>query len=177
MNSITDIKELVQGKSRIDRDVIKFMKEADLDDLLNRSHFEKNKYVRIPLFKLDNVAVYMICWGKGSRSPPHNHPKGGCILRFLSGKVHETSFMVADDDQIKETKDTMLERGAVGIKFGDQLHSMDTIEDAVSIHLYFPGDYCPKYYGERPQDCVCYVKDILSNCVEDCDDCENDGLC
>lgn len=142
---INQIKKALDGKSTIDNDVNKFIREFDFTQLINNTKFVQKKYVKDHLIKEDNYSMYAIYWGDSSYCYPHNHPDGGCILRIVSGKVLEKNYELVDGEA-KFTNERYLIKDNVCIKYGNQLHSMTPQENTFGIHVYFPGDYKPKYF-------------------------------
>ena len=140
------LKERLGNKTHIDDAVIELVESFDFNSLVDVSNFSKNQYKRIKLICTNNVAMYCIYWATDSYSPPHNHPTGGCILKIMRGKLAETNYRVISD-KIELQSKQMLVKDSIGIKYSDDLHSIKAIEDTVSIHLYFPGDYKPTYFN------------------------------
>ena len=144
MNTI--IKSL-GDKTKIDSSIHDFMTDACFKRLVNEKEFPENGFRRVILHKSKNVSIYCIYWKKGSHSPPHDHPDGGCILKVIQGKLLEKNFCLKEG-MTKYVNERFISPNDVGVKYGDELHSIDGIEDTVSLHIYFPGCYCPKYYAE-----------------------------
>lgn len=136
----------LKNKTQIDNDVMDLMKEHNFNSLVDASNFKCKQFERVKLLSDDNVAVYCIYWAKGSYSPPHDHPEGGCILKIIYGKLNETNYSM-DKDKITLKNNTILTKGTVGTKYSNELHSIEAIDDTVSLHIYFPGDYKPKYFS------------------------------
>ncbi|VBB17823.1 I cysteine dioxygenase [Yasminevirus sp. GU-2018] len=47
------------------------------------------KRVRLPNMCNDDFEFVLICWDKGQRSPIHDHPDNGCLVKVLQGELCE----------------------------------------------------------------------------------------
>ena len=143
---INVLKDHLKNKTQIDSTIIEFMNTFDFSSLIDASHFCDNQYKRIKLICTDSVAVYCIYWAMNSYSPPHDHPDGGCILKVMRGKLVETNYKIISDKIELQSEQTLV-KDSVGIKYSDDLHSIKALDDTVSVHIYFPGDYKPTYFN------------------------------
>jgi hypothetical protein len=141
------IEQIISNKKFIDDSILRFMKDTDFCGLVDSSKFVQKKYTRDKLIDMPNAVVYIIYWAKDAYSPPHNHPEGGCILKILNGKLQETSYDLVDNKAVYTGNSKLLVKNSIGIKHGNELHSIKALEDTSSIHIYFPGDYVPTFFG------------------------------
>lgn len=144
---INILKNQFQNKTQIDSAVIEFMESFDFYPLIDTSNFIKNEYTRVKLMCTNDIAVYCIYWANNSYSPPHDHPHGGCILKIIRGKLNETNYKIISNKIELQSKQTLV-TDSVGIKYDDDLHSIKAMDNTISIHVYFPGDYTPTYFNE-----------------------------
>jgi predicted metal-dependent enzyme (double-stranded beta helix superfamily) len=143
------IEQSILNKNSIDVSVSQFIRDTDFHELIDTSKFIEQKYTRDKLLDMPNAVVYLIYWAKGSYSPPHNHPKGGCILKVLNGALCETSYDLVENMAVCTDDSKLLVKDSIGTKYGNELHSIKAIDDTVSIHIYFPGNYTPTFFGCR----------------------------
>ena len=144
---IKDIERAINGKNNVDASVIKFIKDTNFCELIDNNKFVEKKYTRDKLVDTKNAVVYIIYWAKDAYSPPHNHPDGGCILKLLNGKLCETIYDLINNRAVRKNDGVLLTTDYISIKYGNELHSVMAIDNTVSIHMYFPGDYTPTFFG------------------------------
>lgn len=140
------IKYVLCGKTKIDDEVKSFIKNFNFKPLINKCNFCKGKYTKDLIYQCSDFSLYLIYWPVNSYSPPHNHPDGGCILKILEGEIVEKNYKLEEDNKAFYLNERTLTKDMVGIKYGNQLHSMTPEVDTVSAHIYFPGDYAPDYF-------------------------------
>lgn len=142
---IRNIGNLISGKDKVDQSVVEFIRDTNFSELIDNNKFIEKKYTRDKLIYMKNAVIYLIYWAKDSYSPPHNHPEGGCILKLLSGTLCETMYNLVDNKAVQTNDKQILTKDSIGIKYGNELHSIMALENTVSIHMYFPGDYAPTF--------------------------------
>jgi len=54
-------------------------------------------YNRNKVYGNNDFELFVITWVPGQESPVHDHPKGGCWLRLLTGELNETVFDMRDN--------------------------------------------------------------------------------
>jgi cysteine dioxygenase len=115
----------------------------DYKDLIT---FSENTYNKLFLHTSDNFDLILICWKKGQYTQIHDHPDFCCLLKMLEGKLLEEEYLNIDNNlQINQIN--ILENNMIVNKKQDKiLHKIIAQEDSVSLHLYIPGFYKPKYY-------------------------------
>ena len=136
------------GKDKIDDEIRKMMSTTDFSPLVNCKKFKKGTYVKDKLIEECGYSLYCVYWASDSYSSPHNHPLGGCILKIIKGSIKETEFKLVGKKAVYQN-DHVLTNGDIGVKYGNELHSMKPIDNTVSVHIYFPGDYCPTFFKQQ----------------------------
>ena len=97
-----------------------------------------NYYKKI-LFRNSLFELILIRWDKGFESILHKHPKNGCVLKVIKGKIIEHKFF---NNELYESK--TLSKNDMGYMH-DILgsHKIKAIETSFTLHLYSP----PNYYN------------------------------
>lgn len=104
------------------------------------SNNKEPKYHRKILHRTDIYEIVLIKWEKNSFAKLHYHPKNGCLLKILSGKIREKKYKnnkcyldkVYNENQISYMHDY----------YGG--HEIEALETSFSIHLYSPPNYYEK---------------------------------
>lgn len=112
--------------------------------------FRANEYLRTVLHEDAQFKVVLICWGTNSETPKHGHCDGGCIMKFLHGRVQEFRYDAAAPDQLMETND--YQKGDIAyIDDSVALHVVKNpfLNVAVSIHIYSDGKVLPRQMREE----------------------------
>jgi len=125
------------------------VKNFDLSyiDLLKYYNFSDNNYTRNLIIQSQNIQILLICWNCNQKSPIHNHPQQGCILKLIEGELLEERYDIKEVNKISENK----------IKVNDISYIDNSIayhriinpsyrEKAVSLHIYSPIDFTPSLY-------------------------------
>lgn len=114
-----------------DIDIIKNIK-------LSEYKIKKNKYVRNLLYRDNNFEILLLAWDKDSSTPTHNHPKNGCVLYLIDGKLKEKriSDHYSIDSIIYKNKQSYID-DSIG------KHKIEAMEKSYSIHIYSP----PNFYS------------------------------
>lgn len=107
------------------------------------------KKIKIPLTNnRDLFDLHLICWGKKSFAPLHDHSDNGCHLFLLQGKLNENLYSVNNNNFIKTNQ----------IKSGDisfinnnlYFHSIcnESNKKSYSLHIYSPPNYKTNYISK-----------------------------
>jgi len=102
----------------------------------------RDDYYRYLLYGSTKFDIVIITWPPLSYTPFHDHPRNGCIVRVMEGELaEETPFGV-----------TNLPVGSITFRRGNEIHRMCNKGRvvAVSLHVYSPGGYTPKYIKISP---------------------------
>tara|TARA_B100001093_G_C26728999_1_gene971326 strand:+ start:150 stop:647 length:498 start_codon:yes stop_codon:yes gene_type:complete len=99
----------------------------------------------------DLFQIYMINWGKNSKSLIHNHPSNGCLMKILSGSLIEKSYIpmnnkqgISNLSQLKYNKTTFLYKGDITyIDNSLRYHQIinHTNHPSFSLHIYSPPNF------------------------------------
>ena len=119
-------------------------------EIINKYNFEdyissfnsvnNNKnYYKKTLFRNDKFELILIRWDKDAETSIHPHPKNGCLLKPIFGKLNETRYLKSNKE-----KNTELEINKVYYMHDDiGKHKIMAKDDSYSIHLYSP----PNFYN------------------------------
>ena len=108
-------------------------------DWKEKVNFKLGIYNKILLHqckKLD-YEIILICWDKNSESPIHRHPKNGCLLKVLKGKLNEVRYKGKNINNMILTSNS--ETSYMHDNFGS--HKIIPIGDSISLHIYSPCNY------------------------------------
>ena len=119
--------------------------------------YENNKkqYYKFLVHKSSSISMYVVTWDDHSESKIHTHPEKGCIMKLLSGKLVEETY-VRIKDSVQLINKTDVDVGDIGYKFGDNiLHKIYNVSDtdlgenaSVSRHIYADANYICKAYKD-----------------------------
>jgi predicted metal-dependent enzyme (double-stranded beta helix superfamily) len=133
------------------------------DLYVNAVEYDSVTYKRNVLYRDEDIEILLICWMPGQKTPVHDHPDQGCLVRVLSGELHETLYNLGvryaspDDKQsyfdhgypegsLRAAKHRSIGTGAVSYLSGDRgVHRLwnKSEEPAMSLHVYSPPLYKP----------------------------------
>lgn len=106
--------------------------------------FNEQSYSKNLVYSTDNYDIYYICWKKGQCSKIHDHPKNGCLMKILSGKLKETKY----DIHKKIISENTLQINDVGYMEGNKIiHKIEALDDTISVHIYAPSSYIANIYN------------------------------
>jgi predicted metal-dependent enzyme (double-stranded beta helix superfamily) len=133
------------------------------DLYVNSVEYDSVSYKRNVLYRDEELEILLICWMPGQKTPVHDHPDQGCLVRVLAGELHETLYNLgvryasADDKQsyfdhgypegtLRAAKHRSIGQGAVSYLCGDRgVHRLWNKSEApaMSMHVYSPPLYKP----------------------------------
>ena len=90
-----------------------------------------NKYEKKILYRNKDYELVLINWKKGAVTKYHNHPKNGCVLKVLNGKLNE----------IDNSNSVILNKNDVTFKLHNQYHKIVALENTYSLHYYSPPNF------------------------------------
>lgn len=121
---------------------------TDPNDWKRYVKFDQKTYIRIPIPELSNelFEIILICWDKNQKSPIHNHPENGCILKVLQGELTEDIYIKSDTGKYVYNSTKVNVNGNVSYMCGnDIIHrisntnsNMDEDFKTISLHIYSP---------------------------------------
>ena len=116
-----------------------WFQQLEVDHWPNRIAFRKNKYNRITLIKCDAYDLLLLCWNPGQASDFHSHPHKGCLVKILEGRLEDELQVEDNDSQFRShgVNDVLY----ISDKMGKHRVFNAQEENAVSLHLYAPGEY------------------------------------
>ena len=110
--------------------------DSDLEGFEQYIQFTTNKYNSTTLYRNDYFEIRLLCWKPQQETPKHSHPKNGCLMKILEGKLIEEKFV--NDSSIK----TVYKKDEVGYIKASELHILKNLDtDSVSLHLYSPSGF------------------------------------
>ena len=128
---------------------MEYLKNYELDLNLDNLNYCDKYYTRNLLYSDKQFDIYCIHWRKGHKSKIHSHPKNGCLMKIISGKLKECRYN-NDIDKISERE---LNKNECGYMEGnDILHDIEAIDDTISIHIYSPPKFIPQIYAQKNND-------------------------
>jgi hypothetical protein len=109
----------------------------------------ESTYHRKLLYSSPEYDLVIITWCKDQGCAIHNHPENGCTVKILQNHITEELY---DADTLKLCKSSTYEKD-------DIMYIDDTIgyhrmcnkcdEPCVSLHVYAPGKYKPKFFSKK----------------------------
>ena len=102
------------------------------------------KYKRFPLphYSTKRFEFVLITWRKGQCAPIHNHPENGCLVLYLQGCLEEVIY----NRDLEEISRQDAKSGDITY-LDDSMgyHEIIPKEDTVTLHIYAPPNYKPKF--------------------------------
>ena len=108
-------------------------------DCKNNNIYQLQTYHKTLLYRCDNFEIYQINWSKSSSTLLHRHPKNGCILKVISGKLQESIY-----NNISIKNNIHIKNNVSYIDDNIGMHTITALEDSISLHIYSP----PKFYEQ-----------------------------
>lgn len=106
---------------------------------------DKN-YNKILLYRTNDFDVYIICWKSGQSTKIHDHPSLGCLMKVLHGTLEENLYK-NNKININFICRNILQTDDIGYQINNGvIHEIIALNDSVSLHIYSPNNYQPKYY-------------------------------
>jgi cysteine dioxygenase len=141
---IKDLSELLATKQSL-INVVDTLEQYMSHDWKQYVNFTDDNYHRELVYHCDAFDLVVISWVKGQKTPIHDHPDQGCLMKVLQGLLVEKSY--ENDGWLTYLSTRRLEEGQIGYKEGNQvLHDIHALENSVSIHIYSPGGYQVQYF-------------------------------
>ena len=140
---------------KINENVKKEIKLDKLDDILsqcqgkdwtNYANVSDVCYKRTLVKRNDLIEIIVIGWNIKQKSPIHDHPENGCLVKILKGSLTESTF----DDKLKLIKSQKLEKNGISYQESNKiLHKIENLTNnpAFSLHIYSPPNHKTKYYS------------------------------
>ena len=103
---------------------------------------DEENYFRNTVFRNENFEILIITWLPGQKTPIHHHPKNGCLMKILEGKLKETAFK---NNDIFNTIYKENDASYIHDDIGRHIISNESDTMAVSLHIYSP----PNFYKKK----------------------------
>lgn len=132
--NVIELKKLLEKYS--ENDYKTYIKMSNKDYCRNTVYIDLEK----------NYEILILTWPPNCKSKIHNHPHNGCLLKVLQGSLIENIYN-KDLKIIKTNYININDIGYMDDSIG--LHEIinNSNEIAVSIHIYSPIYYKPKYFN------------------------------
>mgnify|MGYP001482392476 CR=1 FL=1 len=111
--------------------IIKLFGSINTIDINKYKIDEPNKYEKVIIYRNDDYELILINWEKGASTNYHDHPKNGCVLKVLDGKLYE----------ISGSKLNILNKNITSFKLENEYHRILALEKSYSLHYYSPPNY------------------------------------
>lgn len=115
------------------------LKELDISNIqiinyLPYINLKINDYSKNMVFRNNKFEIIFISWYSNSIAPLHLHPKNGCILKVLKGKLQERRLF---NNEILEK--TILKENDISY-IDDTIgpHEITALNFSISMHIYSP---------------------------------------
>jgi len=120
------------------------------NDWKDYMEFKKNNYNRKIFKSNSNFEIIIISWNKFQKSPIHDHPSNGCLMKVLEGKLIEKRYYNSNN-KLKLIKESIYKKNSVTFIKGDKtIHEILNDElKTVSLHIYSPPNYKTKLYKKN----------------------------
>ena len=113
------------------------LKNYTYSNVIQYINFQKNTYTRNKVYSDNNIDIFILSWYPDSKSPIHNHPKNGCILKVLFGQLQEHKYLTNKKyiiNNISKNKQSYLD-DTIGT------HQIIALLPTVSLHIYSPSGF------------------------------------
>ena len=112
--------------------------EPELDDHIR---FSDEKYKRVILLEHPAFDLLVIGWKPGQGTGVHDHPAQGCLFKVIQGSLNEQYYKSDEKPELR----LHIPGKSVFLSSQDCKHAMinDGVTNAVTLHLYAPGQYDP----------------------------------
>ena len=126
-------------------------------------HIDTESYVRTLVFESAHVAVFVMAWLPGQRSPIHDHAGSACAVRVVSGTAVEQRYHLNPDETVSPTGEgRQFHAGEVTVSFDADIHMLGNAamgpasprDILVTIHVYSPPLAPTHKYSVRALDAI-----------------------
>lgn len=148
IKSLNELFELISSKLRKGTKLSNLEEIVSLyegDDWNKYKNLSKECYKRTFVCKDDLVEIIIIGWDVNQKSPIHDHPKNGCLVKILEGELIETTY----SNTLEEINSTKLSNNGLSYQESNKiLHKIEnkSSKPVYSLHIYAPPNYKPNYY-------------------------------
>ena len=115
------------------------------NDIIDYTRVNVPLKINKPLFD-----IFVMSWPPCQTSQFHNHSKGGCVMKVLTGRLKENRFLLPD----KRENMQILFPNDIGY-MSDEIgyHSITNpspLNYAYSLHVYYPSGHQTQYFNSLP---------------------------
>lgn len=125
----------ILSKKKNFNNIINLLGSINTIDIRKHKIDEPKTYEKVIIHKNNDYELVLINWEKGAFTNYHDHPKNGCVLKVLDGKLYERS----------ENGSKTLIKNSVNFKLENEFHQIIAIDKSYSLHYYSP----PNYYNNN----------------------------
>lgn len=97
-------------------------------------NINENSYVKQLLYGNNSYELFLISWNNTS-SKWHRHPTNGCVMKILSGELHEYTHVNGVINY------RLLKENDIGFKINNNMHNIVSTGINHSLHIYSPIGY------------------------------------
>lgn len=150
-NFINDLAKEISLELQIGKPLVELkelLRNYNGEDWKQYTKKPNTKYVRKLAYRDSTIDIYVITWNNLQESRVHDHPEEGCLMKVLQGSLEEDIYEIRHG-RAHYTETHEIENGHVGYQIGSfGLHNIKNPHNfnTVSIHIYSPPCYCPRYY-------------------------------
>lgn len=112
------------------------LKNLNIDSVLEFISFNRDTYNKVILHQEDRFEVILICWLPNQKTPFHQHPKNGCLMKVFNGPLKDIRKIEG------KTIETIVPSDHITYIEGGETHMISNMQEkAISIHIYSPGKF------------------------------------
>lgn len=111
--------------------------------------FDQNKYNRSIVYKDQHIEMVVISWNPNQRTPLHDHPSNGCLLKVLDGNLIENIYEFnLVDKKCDYITSKFLSAGNLSYKEHNKiLHNIvNKNNQSITLHIYSPPNFTHTNY-------------------------------
>jgi hypothetical protein len=133
----------------IRNEVKDILNQYDGDDWVLYVNECSNSYNRELIYSSPEYDLVIITWCKNQGCKIHNHPENGCTVKILQNNITEELY---EAETLKLCKSATYKKDEVmyiddTIGYHRMCNKYD--EPCVSLHVYAPGKYKPKFFSKK----------------------------
>lgn len=125
-----------------------FVKDLNLEniDISKYINFDEKTYKRNKVLENEHISIMILCWAPGQKSPIHNHPNQGCIMKIIKGTLEEELFNINNMDS---TINIHTKNKVTYIDNTEFIHkiSNNSKKNVISLHCYSPSGFKATIYN------------------------------
>jgi len=154
MNKVNNLESLFlsiekQIKDKGLKNMTKLLKMYNSDDWKKHVEFKNESYNRKIFKSNDNFEIIIISWNKFQKSPIHDHPSNGCLMKILQGSLIERRYK--NNEKLELKNENIYKENDVAFIKGDKIiHEIINKDyNTVSLHIYSPPNFKINLYKKE----------------------------